>query len=353
MGRGGSKMTKCFGIVMGSIFLGMYFIASLILIGISVKVCEMVSTSHNDDNSFQENYCLNVNQNEQKVNLELYDGGRYWLGANHEFAEFPRQQMVLVISDTYNAQKGSYTDSYLTYIDNESIKVRSQEGLRVSVQLALHYKVGVSFNNKTRLAREFQEIYIRYGEKATWDKLVKNVVIASTKDACQNYQAFDFFEKRQEIGAAILNKTKFNLGKLGFTALQMPILNIDIPDQFSTAIKRTQIVKQQQQKYNYTKAIEDTKGQTLVKQELLNQEILLSEARARATATALTSQAQANSIQDALNIEKNMIRSVQNIFRTGSDNNFNLAFIWTRLIEKKIEQGVITSIMMDNPLFNQ
>ena len=48
-----------------------------------------------------------------------------------------------------------------------------------------------------------------------------------------------------------------------------------------------------------------------------------------------------------------MIKSVQGIYRTNTDNDFNLAFIWTRLIEKKIEQGVITNIMMDNPLFNQ
>ena len=85
----------------------------------------------------------------------------------------------------------------------------------------------------------------------------------------------------------------------------------------------------------------------------MNQEIRISAARANANATSILSSAQASSINDALNIEKNMIRSVQGIFRTNTDNDFNLAFIWTRLIEKKIEQGVITNIMMDNPLFNQ
>lgn len=73
--------------------------------------------------------------------------------------------------------------------------------------------------------------------------------------------------------------------------MAVPILNIDIPTKFSQAIKQTQVVKQQQEKYQYTKAIEEIKGSTLVKLETMNQEIKISEARANAEATSILSTA--------------------------------------------------------------
>ena len=60
------------------VFSVILFIMSLILIGMSVHVCSM------------DQFCLNMNKNEQKIRPDLYTGGRYWLGANHKFIKFPR-----------------------------------------------------------------------------------------------------------------------------------------------------------------------------------------------------------------------------------------------------------------------
>lgn len=66
------------------------------------------------------------------------------------------------------------------------------------------------------------------------------------------------------------NETQTNLQKMGFTLIQFNLLNVNIPDKFNYAIKKTQVVKQNQEKYNYTKAIEEIKGTTLVKEEQYN-----------------------------------------------------------------------------------
>ncbi len=64
-------------------------------------------------------------------------------------------------------------------------------------------------------------------------------------------------------------------------------MNVDIPSKFNNAVKKTQIIKQNQEKFNYTKAIEEIKGTTRVKSELLNREILTSKVNADSNATAI------------------------------------------------------------------
>lgn len=41
-------------------------------------------------------------------------------------------------------------------------------------------------------------------------------------------------------------------------------MNVNIPDMFNAAIQQTQVVVQQQEQYNYTKAIQITQGKTSV-----------------------------------------------------------------------------------------
>jgi hypothetical protein len=128
-------------------------------------------------------------------------------------------------------------------------------------------------------------------------------------------------------------------------------MNVDIPSKFNAAVKRTQIIKQNQEKFNYTKAIEEIKGTTRVKSELLNREILTSKVNADSNATAILTTAQANSLFNALAIEKDMCRNVKNNLN-GKNNEFLMNFIWVRLLEKKVTDGVDTFITMDLPSFS-
>jgi hypothetical protein len=128
-------------------------------------------------------------------------------------------------------------------------------------------------------------------------------------------------------------------------------MNVDIPAKFNAAVKRTQIIKQNQEKFNYTKAIEEIKGTTRVKSELLNREILTSKVNADSNATAILTTAQANSLFNALAVEKDMCRNIKSNLN-GKNNDFLMNFIWVRLLEKKVTDGVDTFITMDLPSFS-
>jgi hypothetical protein len=128
-------------------------------------------------------------------------------------------------------------------------------------------------------------------------------------------------------------------------------MNVDIPSKFNNAVKKTQIIKQNQEKFNYTKAIEEIKGTTRVKSELLNREILTSKVNADSNATAILTTAQANSLFNALAVEKDMCRNIKSNLN-GKNNDFLMNFIWVRLLEKKVTDGVDTFITMDLPSFS-
>ena len=142
------------------------------------------------------------------------------------------------------------------------------------------------------------------------------------------------------------------MNTLGFTLVRFNMMNVDIPAKFNAAVKKTQIIKQNQEKFNYTKAIEEIKGNTRVRVELMNREILTSKVNAEANATAILSTAQANSLRNALEIENQMCRNVKANLSRSTDNTFLMNFIWVRLLERKITDGIDTYITLDEPSFS-
>lgn len=78
----------------------------------------------------------------------LYEGGRYWLGAGHYFVEYPRMQMAYIWSKNYSINSNFYDMPELVTVSGNPITVRTQDGLRMTCDFALHYKVGLSFTNR-------------------------------------------------------------------------------------------------------------------------------------------------------------------------------------------------------------
>ena len=69
-------------------------------------------------------------------------------------------------------------------INPKSITARSKDGLKITIDLAVHYKVGTNFENMTSLFWEYSEIYARYGEPLkNWKNIIDKVTIASVNNA--------------------------------------------------------------------------------------------------------------------------------------------------------------------------
>ena len=78
-------------------------------------------------------------------------------------------------SDEEEDEKGLVT------LRNELLYVRSKEGLKYRISFSIHYNIGTKFGNNEELAKEFIDIYQRFGYN--YDKIVYDVGRSSIKDA--------------------------------------------------------------------------------------------------------------------------------------------------------------------------
>ena len=126
-----------------------------------------------------------MNGNEQSIfRGKLYEGGRYWLGAGFKFIDFPRMQMAYIWSSSYKSSKNFEDDKSLVTVRSNDITARSQDGLRITISLSIHYKVGTQFDNQTKLLEEFIDLYQRYGDPlVSWSPLINKITVASVSTA--------------------------------------------------------------------------------------------------------------------------------------------------------------------------
>ena len=94
-------------------------------------------------------------------------------------------------------------------------------------------------------------------------------------------------------------------------------------------------------------------GETSVAVAQVAAEITLSEARALAESVKTVKQAEAKSLESALKKEANMCDYIQDEMATNQDTVHLMTFLWSRLVEQKITDGVNVSVIVNNPLFAQ
>jgi len=160
------------------------------------------------------------------------------------FIEFPRMQMTYVWQTSYKKNRKFTDDAELVTITPSEITARSKDGLKITLSLSIHYKVGTQFSNTTKLLEEFIDIYARYGKPIeSWRPMINKVTVASVSTTLQNFESFDLFRNRDEIINALESELTDNLRKLGFTVTRINVMNVEIPAKFNAAVKKTQIVK--------------------------------------------------------------------------------------------------------------
>lgn len=67
----------------------------------------------------------------------------------------------------------------------------------VTFEFFIGYRLGVSNDTNTRI-QELWKIYSNFGDDYT--TFLGNLVLAEVRDIVAEYQAFDLFQKREEIG---------------------------------------------------------------------------------------------------------------------------------------------------------
>lgn len=81
--------------------------------------------------------------------------------------------------------------------------------------------------------------------------------------------------------------------------------------------------------------------------------MIISGAQAKADAIQMIKEAEANSLEKAIKKESDALNIVQTQLSSKGDEEHLMSFVWLRLMETKLDEGVKTQVIINNPLFSQ
>jgi len=147
---------------------------------------------------------------------KLYPAGRYYVGVGGEFIKFPitQQEMELPV-----------------------FEARTQDGLRIELQVSLNYKVEKSDFKK------ILSIYDHFG--AHYDGFISRLAMNIIRDAAATFNAFSYSINRSQVSLMMEQDLRDDLAEIGFALESVQLLNIQFPTKYSDMLSHTLNLKQQ------------------------------------------------------------------------------------------------------------
>ncbi len=167
-------------------------------------------------------------------------GGRYWVGLGHGILTFPRTEQAILFSIP------SMADTDDEPYKNPPLGARTNEGLTFYLQIAIHYKLTTSQDDKIK-AQELGKIYSLFGKD--WAPFLSAISEAAIKDVSSRHSFEDFYKKREAIGLEIYNELAPEFHLYGIRLTGVYVLNLAFPAELEDAIQSTENAKQEVEKY--------------------------------------------------------------------------------------------------------
>lgn len=175
--------------------LGIVLLTSVILFAVSFDTIEPTEIG------------LLYNSINVKVEEETYGNGRYFVGLGKKFIKFP---LTLILID-FNGPT--------------ALRAWSKEGQLVTIDLNIEYKL-----NRTGL----HDLWRKYDED--YNSRLRNKAVQAIKKITIQYEAVDFFEKRDEIGYRIEQSVKEKFAEENLRVWIVNMRKITLPFEFEQKI---------------------------------------------------------------------------------------------------------------------
>jgi len=203
-------------------------------------------------------YGIDFNYNNQELNLDkTFQGGRNYIGLYHRYVRFPARRMFLAFSDDNslrslsNSTGGIFEKLVYAY---SPVRCRTLDGLKLEIQATVSLRVGL---HAKLLAPEdgdtvgleqresLQEFYLRFGsDESNWMAQIYVVALSAVEDEAAKWIASDFYRNREAIGQAMEDRIRLTLRSLEVMLVDMQLVNVLYPKEFTAAIQDTELAKQ-------------------------------------------------------------------------------------------------------------
>lgn len=278
--------------IIGLSAIGVILFISFFLIGFSVTVLEPLQ------------YGLEYNQKTITLDTgKVWYSGRYWQGLGMSFVSFPMQQQIMIFSGKLKTEKSQKAGAKFSETNQiyDSINCRSVEGITLTMDIFMAYRLTTSKEDKKRVA-QLAEIHANFG--TDWNTIIRMLAHAHIRNVASRYKAFDFFQKREEIGEDLFKTIEKSLFEFHFNLVNIFMINLQFPPNFEEAIMKTQIVVQETQTIRYLKEAKQIEAETKRLEAQIQKTIITETKTAEAEATFIDKSAIANATRSEIDKQR-------------------------------------------------
>jgi len=199
--------------------------------------------------------------NDDDTAVDVYRGGRYFIGLGHTFITFPTNCVTIDFTNDPMAK-------------NAPLATRTKDGLPVTIEIALQYKL-----KPDSLLQLYTELNIGY--EAAFVRNARDALLEEAGD----HLATEYWEHRKQIGELMLERLSTAPGLMEFADIRgVQILTVILPSAYEMSIMQTQVSVQEQKKAAFEQAVERVNSETAQLVNTYNNTVtvLLREASAEA-----------------------------------------------------------------------
>jgi regulator of protease activity HflC (stomatin/prohibitin superfamily) len=171
--------------------------------------------------------------------LDVYTGGRYFIGLGHTFIAFPTNCVTIDFATDPMAK-------------NAPLATRTKDGLPVTIEIALQYKL-----KPEALLQLYTELNVGY--EAAFVRNARDALLEEAGD----HLATEYWEHRKTIGELMLERLSTAPGLEEFAEIRgVQILTVILPSAYEMSIMQTQVSVQEQKKAAFEQAVERVNSET-------------------------------------------------------------------------------------------
>eukprot|EP00928_Gymnodinium_smaydae_P058698 TRINITY_DN4188_c2_g1_i1.p1 TRINITY_DN4188_c2_g1~~TRINITY_DN4188_c2_g1_i1.p1 ORF type:complete len:384 (+),score=46.77 TRINITY_DN4188_c2_g1_i1:137-1288(+) len=222
----------------------------------------------------------------------VYGPGRHFIGPFNKFIVFPADVQTVEFSNEQRLQPNG--------VRYPALHSRTKEGLALHLQVSLQYQL--IEDQVGNLCAEFNQEY-----KEMFISTIRDTLIRAASD----YEAFQLWEMRQEVGARMQDMVNTALNRVYARCWGLQLMVVELPKKFDDSIVATQVQAQKISTKRFQQSAAIWRAQTSVIAAEFARKVKVIKANGKANYTLQTRIAKGQARKSVLDTEASMMAFVK------------------------------------------
>eukprot|EP00929_Paragymnodinium_shiwhaense_P045401 TRINITY_DN23203_c0_g1_i3.p1 TRINITY_DN23203_c0_g1~~TRINITY_DN23203_c0_g1_i3.p1 ORF type:complete len:597 (-),score=75.44 TRINITY_DN23203_c0_g1_i3:176-1966(-) len=236
-------------------------------------------------------YGISYNVYNKFADPSPYSAGRYYLGLFKDFKLFPGFVQNIDFASEDRITRSSHR--------HRPLETRTSDGLSLTLQIALQYKIEMD---------DILDIYGMFNQD--YEHNFVNTVRDAVLKASSNYEAKDFWLRREDVGDELVRIARRELRKLKASCWGLQLMTVSMPEEFEHSILGTQVQKQLVHTRHNEQLAATVRAETDVISSGFKRQVKVLLAEGMANATIIKKEAAARASQNSIEYEASVLTTI-------------------------------------------